>query len=655
MPLTLGDNLGVGLTLTLGSGEVCAAVASAVAVECAGPVRRTFVLRGDFRRGGGERVWQFRLRVSAYSGSSRVRIEPLIMVDADAGILQSIRSLDLVFTPSPAASACRIGGSPGWSGPASVPVRLFQRDDRSYQLEGAPGTGGQAPGWVELASEGRTVAVALRDFWQQWPKSIDVADGTLRLGLLPAFAAGAFLHLEPWYKYQYLFEGNVYRLRTGQARRWDVWVDLAGGGATLAAFADAPSVPAADPAQAIATGVWDDIVPAGVQAMADYDPWAENLYRAYCDSIRHERDYGAMNWGDWFGERKVNWGNHEYDTVNQLLIQFARTGDPTYFLTADTAARHSAVVDVVHHVNDDLAQYFTSHWPTKGYPPRPGMVHEHSVGHVGSFYPIETVRQLFVEHRIGDSDHPYLCLDPFNLGHIWTQGLVKHYFLTGDAFLRETVESIGDNLARLVEDGVYDFAIEDAHFGRAAGWPLLAMAGAYELDFDERYLRAMRNLADRALARQDPHCGGWLYQLYPGHCYCTTRKHVGKAGFIVAILVNGLSRYGQLTHDERIPEAVRRAVTFLNHDTWIEQRSGWRYTSCPASAFTGQYGVTMMALVNAVRLAGDPEHLRILRKAWEAKFAALRQAPAPGPGQGKTYSSTVYGCAEVAGLLVRHP
>ena len=229
--------------------------------------------------------------------------------------------------------------------------------------------------------------------------------------------------------------------------------------------------------------------------------------------------------------------------------------------------------------------------------------------------------------------------------------MVKHYFLTGDPFLKETAELIGDNLARLVEDGEYAFAIDDAHFGRVAGWPLLAMAGAYELEFDERYLKAMRNLVDRALERQDAHCGGWLYGLYPGHCLCTTTKHVGIAGFILSILVNGLSEYARLTGDERIAEAVERAITFLINDTWDEHRSGWRYTSCPASAFTGQAGVTVMALVNAVRLAGNPEHRRVLRQAWEAKFEKLLQSQSSGPGQGKSFSSTLLGCAEAAGLL----
>jgi hypothetical protein len=272
---------------------------------------------------------------------------------------------------------------------------------------------------------------------------------------------------------------------------------------------------------------------------------------------------------------------------------------------------------------------------------------------VGSFYPLETVRQLLVEHGVGHNDHPYLCLDPFNLGHVWTQGMVKYYLLTGDPFVRETAESIGDNLARLVEDGEYGFGINDPHFGRAAGWPLLALAGVYELTLDERFLRAMRNLVDRALERQDPHCGGWLYELHPGHCLCTTRHHVGMAGFITSILINGLSEYYHLTGDKRIPPAVERAVTFLINDTWVEQRCGWRYTSCPASAFSHQPGVTMMALVNAVRLAENPEHLRVLKKAWQTKFSALLEGVGQGPGLGKTFTATLYGCAETVGLLAR--
>ena len=648
--LVIVDRFDVRLTLADGEGLVCGPVVERTDMDTPGPLRTTLLQVGSFRTPSGERVFQFRMRASVYAGLSMIRLEPMVIVDPDEGITQRIRELKLSLAPRDVSQSARIGGNPGWQGAVSSPVRLFQYDDQHYRFDGVELTGGQAPGWAEAEDEQGAVAVALRDFWQQWPKSLEVSTAGLSVGLFPKFGEGDLEHLEPWYKHQYLFDGECYQLRTGQARRWDLWLGLNGDGESLAKAANAPLVPSVAPTQAIATGVWDEIAPAATAEMKEYDPWAENLFDAYCHSIEAQRDYGAMNWGDWFGERTVNWGNHEYDTTNQILIQFARTGDPKYFYTADGAARHSSEVDTIHHVNEDLAKYFIDNFGNPGYPPRAGMVHEHSVGHVGSFYPPEEIRKLFVAHGVGNSDNPYLCLDPYNLGHIWTQGLVRQYFLTGDAFFKETVESIGANLAQLVEDGEYKF-IGHSHCGRTAGWSLLALAGAYELDFDERHLYAMKTIVDAALDEQDPHCGGWLYSLPRGHCYCEKAKHVGMAGFITAVLVNGLSRYYLLTGDERLPEAIDKAITFLNNDTWVESLRDWRYTSCPASNPTNRPGVVVMAHVNAVRIANDPEHLRILRLAWEVKFKALLEAPEPGPGQGKAFSSKMYGCAEAVGLL----
>ncbi len=58
-----------------------------------------------------------------------------------------------------------------------------------------------------------------------------------------------------------------------------------------------------------------------------------------------------------------------------------------------------------------------------------------------------------------------------------------------------------------------------------------------------------------------------------------------------------------------------------------------------------------MAYMNSVRIANNPEHLRILDIAWEAKFQRLLKAQPSGLGQGKSYSSNMYGCAEAIGLL----
>lgn len=245
------------------------------------------------------------------------------------------------------------------------------------------------------------------------------------------------------------------------------------------------------------------------------------------------------------------------------------------------------------------------------------------------------------------------------MGHIWTQGLVRHYFLTGDPFVKETVECIADNLAQLVEDREYAF-MGHTHCGRTTGWPLLALGGAYEITLNDRYLVAMKTLCEDALADQDPVCGGWLiYPMAWDHCRCTTARHTGMAGFITAVLINGLSRTYELTGDKQLRRAIDGAVTFLDNDTWREEWRDWRYTSCPASGPTRQPGVVMMAHVNGAWIGGGllspkPEHLRVLSVAWEAKFGRLLSSPPRGLGQGKTYTASMYGCPETVAMLAQH-
>jgi hypothetical protein len=650
--LHICDRIDIKLSLTDSEGQACNGIVDWIKVQTEGKIRSTLLLKGAFRRPDGGRVFGFQMRASVFAGLTKVYLEPQILIDSQEGLMQNIQNLTFEVVPLGTVRSASIGGNPGWHGRAVSPLRLFQVDDENYRFEGAQAKGSKAPGWGQIEDDVGTIAIALRDFWQQWPKSIEVDSGKLAIGLFPNFERGTFDHMKPWYKYQYLFEENCYRLRTGQAPRWQIWLDFSGDGEALAKSANAPLVPSAESAQAFASGVWGYTAPAGSPGMAEYDNWAENLFdNGYCHSIKAQRDYGQMNWGDWFGERGCNWGNHEYDTVKHILLQFARTGDPKYFYVGDAAARHTSEVDVIQFVNDDLKEHFISDvGRDSSYPIRPGMVHEHCVGHVSGFYSVERIRELYVSLGVGSGKRPYLCLDPYNLGHIWTQGMVYNYFLTGDPWMKETVEKIGDNLASLVEQRKFNFAT-GTHVGRVNGWTMLAIAGAYELDFDERYRKAMKLLADDALSAQDPHCGGWLWKLPAGHCDCET-KHVGEAGFISSVRVNGLSRYYQLSGDQRIPEVVRRAVTYINNDTWLEQYSDWRYTSCPATNPIGRTGVTIEALVNSVRINGEPEHLRILRKAWDAKFERLLKAPTSRPGLGKTYSTIMYGSPEAMNLFV---
>jgi len=183
--LSISDRFDVVFSLTDSKGQVCDAVVESAGIETTGKLRSTLSLLGSFRTPAGDRVFQFRLRATTYAGLSTIRLEPLILIDADEGIVQRIRELKLALRPHSKAGSARLGGDPGWKGPAASAVRLFQYDDEHHALQGAEGSGGKAPGWAELNDGQSDVAVALRDFWQQWPKSLEASSDGLSIGLFP--------------------------------------------------------------------------------------------------------------------------------------------------------------------------------------------------------------------------------------------------------------------------------------------------------------------------------------------------------------------------------------------------------------------------------------------------------------------------------------
>jgi len=238
--LRISDRVDLKLSLTDSKGQKCHAIIESVEVQTEGKIRSTLLLKGAFHSPDGERIFGFRMRASVFAGLSKVYLEPQILVNSEKGVIQNIRSLKLEVIPLDRMRSASIGGAPGWSGKPASLVRLFQVDDENYRFEGAEGRGSKAPGWAQMDDGKGTIAIAVKDFWQQWPKSIEVDSKGLTIGLFPEFEKGAFDHMEPWYKYQYLFQDNCYRLRTGQAPRWRIWLDLSGDGISLVKSANAP-------------------------------------------------------------------------------------------------------------------------------------------------------------------------------------------------------------------------------------------------------------------------------------------------------------------------------------------------------------------------------------------------------------------------------
>ncbi|NLC58598.1 MAG: hypothetical protein GX774_17335 [Armatimonadetes bacterium] len=585
-------------------------------IERHGPLHATVVAEGEHVSRSGQRCFSFVVRLHAYAGCDFVKVEHRFLNDNPTGNFTAIRSLGLSLELAEPARQARIGGDAAPHESDGEPLALFQEDHERYQVGEAQGR--RAPGWIAAESAAGCVTAAVVDFWQQWPKRLGFTDGgRMHLELLPTLRPGQYAGREPTERYYYLFDGPNYRIKTGVAKSHEVWFRFTPKPADPAAFnavVQTPPVAVPRPEWSAASGAWGDLVVAGTPGAEEYDRLAAAAFTALREGIETEGLYGLLNWGDWFGERVYNWGNNEYDTAHALFLQLARTGDARYFHVARRFARHTADVDILHAFNDD---YLNNGEIQEGYglPVNVGAVYLHALGHVAGYFPLATAKKRW--------PGSYYYGDIHNLGHLWNEGMLENYYLTGDPWTREAALQVADNLAAISRvPGFTWWFGKDPHCGRVAGWPLTALCAAYNATGKREYLRAARHIVEHALADQDPNCGGWIYSLYPGHCYCR-QGHVGMATFITAVLLNGMCLYHQITGDERVAQSIVRAVDYVIADSWVEKSAEFRYTSCPATEPRTD-PLVLRSIAYAKRLSGSPRHAEVLQRAWERLMAVLR-------------------------------
>jgi len=605
-----------------------------LSIERRGPLHATVAIRGEHVSRSGKKCFSFVVRIHAFAGCDFIKVDHLIINDNPTGNFTNFREVALSLELADEMHSVRVGGGGKAQEGRGQSLRLFQADHNHYQLSGAGGSskGKRAEGWVSGRSVSGYVTVAVKDFWQQWPKSLEVEGNEMRIGLCPALEPGQYDGLEPLEKWYYLFKGQNYRFKTGVAKSHEVWLRFSGepvDEAVFSAMIQIPLIAAVNPTWAAQTGVWGDLMPAGSRT-EQYDELAEAGFQALLETDEIEGQYGLLNWGDWFGERRFNWGNNEYDTGHALFLQFARTGDAHYFHAARRFARHMADVDIVHALNDDYLNNDEIDWGY-GLPVHVGAVYLHAIGHVAGYFPLGWAKKRWPK--------AYYYGDVHNLGHVWNEGMLEHYYLTGDPWAREAALQVADNLVALSKvEGMTWWFGKDPHCGRVAGWPLTILCAAYQATLKQKYLRAARHIIEHALADQDENCGGWIYQLYPGHCYCHL-GHVGMATFITAVLLNGMVLYHQITGDQQVAESIVRAVDFVISDTWVENTAEFRYTSCPASS-ASPGTLILRSIAYAKRLSGSPRHAEVLQRAWERLMGNLQERSKAGPAYGKSFAIT---------------
>ncbi len=601
-----------------------------IAIEEIGPQKVVIRAEGDYSNDAGQTYMAYITRLEFCAGSTRVTVAHTHVNTFVKTEFTDITSLTMPLALSGGVKrACAFvrdddGVLQTRPGDAST-FRVAQWNEREFTLgrQEADGRAGQYSGVVRFEGDGGAATVALHEFWQRWPKAFDADKESFAVHLLPRQPSSDFgADLPFWLMYP--FVDGKYRFKWGMSFTTRVTFDFAGETAVDQLHADANMpVVAVLPADwyASSKALGDVAVPKGKQ-FAQWDAYVANAYRNHMHRKASSREYGHLNYGDWFGERGRNWGNNEYDLAHGFFRQFVRTGRRDYFRLALTAARHQADVDCVHAYPDP---YYV------------GSNHQHSIGHTGTWSQVPT-RATW--------SHRYDSHTDARNGHTWADGMMDAWYLAGDARVMEASIGLGEHITWAMSRKFDRLGTHE----RSAGWSLAAIVAIYRGTYDPEYLAAAKRIVAIPLREQRFDDGGaWPHVLPRDHC----GGHYGARGnnlFLIGVLLAGLKDYHEATGDPAAEKSLISGARWVLK-SWDEQAKGWPYSaSTSGEPYYDNVSPSLNMLIidslaYAGKLTGDERCLDITEKA----FAAV--ARSNPPSDGKSVAQKIFFATDIMASL----
>jgi hypothetical protein len=486
---------------------------------------------------------------------------------------------------------------------------------RGYRLRsgGDELIGGRASPVVALERSQACLTTAVPDFWQQFPKAIEVDDRCLRLRLFPGQA------------------GDLFELQGGEQKTHTAWLSL-----------DAPGPDRQtlhwvhQPARVLAADDWlkksgafpDFGPPAGPAAEPCQVLLREAIEGKQGLAAKRETidEYGWRHYGDVYADHEaehyqgplpvISHYNNQYDLLNGCLRQWLHTGDRRWADLALPLARHVIDIDIYHTDEDRPAYNGGLFWHTDHY--RDAALATHRA----------------YSRRNAPKGRPYGG-GPCN-EHNYTTGLLHYYFLTGDATAREAVLSLAHwvlhmddgrlTLFGLIDDGPTGLATatrEPGYHGpgRGAGNSVNALLDAWILTGQRSYVESAERLIRRTVHPEDDVVGRnlvrvedrWSYTVFLSVLarYLNLKAEAGEVDETYAYGRESLLRYASwmLLHERRYldrPEELEYPT-----ETWAAQELRKANVLRLAAAHADE------ALAGEMRRKGD----ELAERAWKDLMA----------------------------------
>jgi len=385
----------------------------------------------------------------------------------------------------------------------------------------------KAKGWIDLSDSSKGIAIGIKNFFQEYPKElqIDPKTGTVTGYIWPAdadpmsferkdtkedggmlgnFAQGLAKTTEFIYYFHNKTTGNEidnimdYSLKSPVAHASSEWYT--------------------------SSKVYGNMAPLS-QKHPEYENALQYKYDWWIYNQNWEAWYGMFDYGD--GKAYYNkgkwymWNNNEPTIDFMLWTNFMRTGQAKYYYAAQNMSKHTMDVDNIH-------------WPKK----------RKFVGDINDAIDYwnyedeeESTPYLGIGRRHGD-EHWTALLS----AHVWVQGWIASYYITGDVRALEVAKMTGDTYINRIW-GDHDLR------GRRLYLSILNLVEIYDATKLEKYKKELDERIQILLSLQKEQGGNLLLDRF---------------GYSQNYVAQGLYKYWQLTNDNSVKKAL------IKHARWVK-------------------------------------------------------------------------------------
>ncbi len=428
-------------------------------------------------------------------------------------------------------------------------VRLVHEHELFGKLEVGKGDGlvAEEPvnGHLKIHTKTGNIGLGIKNFWEAYPKGINVGNESVNIQLLPELSEGTLPGNEGDQGRLYFWnENGMYKIKGGMTLTNEIFMAFPNESQNINPWFDwfeQPPMVRPTVNWLNSTGVLSLIHPKKGSSFPEYEKQIDAFLHKRCKTQRVNREYGFMNFGDFYGGGPDLWANNEYDQPYICYLEWLRGGGFKWFDLGNQGVAHLANIDTVNFSkNIDYV----------------GAQYAHMQGHIGGYLP-----PYYNASKVYGS--------MFVWSHSWVQGPALCYLLTGDEMIKDTLDLIAKWMSR------YKLTNYDFMNSREVGWHLLHLAGLIRLTGDNRYINAASVIMERLKEK------GWEHILSAGHCGCPIPRCKGEGGFMVAIALSGLRELHELTKRQEVADLLIDGAHWLIDKTYDMESGMFYYTSCP--------------------------------------------------------------------------